>query len=169
MRTNLKRAPFSFEGVCFAELGRAKSCDVGDEQYRFSAGNILAWEPGQKSLVIYKCKRRGRRMAEYIPGKHATTWKKWTGSVDVEYARDDSVTVPTRWEKIGVVSEIEYWSDKFLNDKTLPIGERGPSFYHPTTSNPVLYRGYGTSREKMNDVYVIKGGKLRVTARGIEG
>jgi hypothetical protein len=164
----LKRNPAGsskLDGGVGIELGRVLELEVGGQVIRMGRKRVpLLWFPAWKSLVFFEGVSQGRATAaalrelETAPGykRAVKSFDSWANR-GTEKAR--GMTFPKgqrKWYAGGTVSRIDYWSDKWgREDEYTHDHGKGVQLY-------ILQRG-------KTAMWVIKGGRLRVTKRGIEG
>lgn len=154
----LKRAPVNLDGRDVGEFGRALDVEAGGLRLTFKPRLPFYWEPRSKSLVIFQ---GGGRTKNRVPGDvdPATerAFRAFMGrNPDREYQRTMPPVSGGVWRKANA-ERFDYWSDKFGDPE---------NYTHGFTSNVSLYRGGGS---KPPWIWVLRGGRLRVTKRGIEG
>ena len=114
----------------------------------------LLWSPGAKAAFFITQKTR-RQAAGDVPDAAARqVVQRWTGKPAGEahtLVAPGLLNGRQAWKKIGVGHSITYWSDK-----------AGPREPHEHDLDKVgVY--------KLGNLWVICGGKLRITSRGLEG
>lgn len=138
--------------------------DEGEKILRFKAGTLAIWNEAKRALVIPTEAKKARAaslatLSGPLAGaakRAARTFEKWTG-----YRRDASkvsavkVTGVAKRRDVGRCLAVAYRSDKF-HAKGSPI-----DYEHET--------GPRVRVHEAGSVFVIKGGRLRLTARGLEG
>ena len=154
----IKRAPAGkLDGATLAELGDALEVEIDGYRITWPKGQAtLAWSPDRKALVILQGGRRGKPQPP-ASGRESRAFERWS---DRDARREATIDIRPRgsWRSIGSVRRIDYHSDKW--------GARR-EYTHKTGSGVRLYR-YGAAT-KPPWIWVIKGGRLTVTARGIVG
>lgn len=158
----LKRAPAAIDGHDTAELGKALEVEAGGLRLQFAKRPHMYWDPRTSTLMWFQGGERSRaRNPADVDAKAAKAFEDFMGR-DVE--REFQHTMPRMpngvWRKVGRADRFDYWSDKF--DEPPPRRE----YTHGITSAVNLYRGGGP---KPPWIWMLRGGKLRITRRGIEG
>lgn len=164
----LKRNPSSsgaIDGAVAIELGDLLELQIGNQVIRAKRGTRLLWFPRWKALGFFEGVRWGRpsssalvNLSEYTStSKAENTFEKWAKR---EATKARTVTYPAgkrSWWSAGTAFRVDYRSDKW--GKT---DEYTHDFGKSVRAN-VLVHGKNTA------LWVISGGRLRVTSRGIEG
>lgn len=159
----LKRAPLPLSALEHTtELGHLLDMyvDTGDvRKFRPKGRPLLQWSKSAKALIIWTGVRtpKKRRGLE-LDAAQARMYELWT---DDTHRADSLRTLRTPaitgdWERVGRIISLGYHSDKFGEPE---------NFDHTFTSSVRLYR-FGAAGPAL---WVIRGGTLRVTRRGIEG
>ena len=116
---------------------------------RMGGKDVLFWVDGEKATGT-------KRDLEDVGRKVLARARRWSHYQSDGYRE---LSVPdAALERVGVAEWIGYRSDKFR-------GRKMRSYQHDFTSDPVLFRGRAGSQT----LFVLRGGRLRVTSRGIEG
>ena len=134
--------------------------EVAGLRLRFTRRPKFFWEPVSRSLIIFQGGTRGRnRQAEDLDERAANVFERFMGrDVDGEYTRTMPSISGGVWRRApGHADRFDYWSDKFDDDR---------EYTHGITSAVRVYRGGGS---KPPWIWVLRGGNLRITRRGIEG
>lgn len=131
-------------------------------------GQLYSWSPRP---VLNWAKMNGKDVLYWVDGEKPSRRRR-----DVEDVGEKTLAKAGRWlhrkadgyreisvpeaplERVGVAEFIGYRSNKFR-------GRTMKTYQHDFTSSPVLYRG----RAGAKSVFVLRGGRLRVTSQGIEG
>lgn len=155
--TTLKRAPANLDGDDLAELGAALEVETDAALLTWGQGKAsLLWTPESRALVIIEGGKR-TRTGTPKPGRARATFERWAGR-GATHAESLDVSPRGPWKRVGTVRRIDYHSDKKGQ-------RRGVGYTHKTGRNVRLYlKG---SLSSLPRVWVIKGGRLTVTARGI--
>ena len=157
----LKRAPLRLDSVDVAELGDVLELEVAGLVLKWRRGQPFLWDPRQKAIIILQGAKRGRALrVDSADARAADAFRRFMGRV-AKRERVDRMGKMSRgvWRKApGYADRYDYWSDKF----DAKIRE----YTHPITSNVSVYRGGGP---RPPWVWVIRGGSLNVTTRGIVG
>lgn len=163
----LKRNPAGsskLDGAIGIALGRVLELEVGGQVVRVGRSVPLLWFPAWKSLVFFEGVSKGRANAAALRELEDTIgYARAVNSFDswadrgAEKAR--AVTFPKgkrKWYAGGNVARIDYWSDKWGSTD---------EYTHNTGKSVRLY----ILQRGKSAMWVIRGGRLRVTKRGIEG
>lgn len=156
----LKRGPISIEHQIATDLlGSVLEVETSDSRIRWRKGsNRFYWDPDQKCLMWYEGGRKGRSGAIDDPGTAGRSFKAWTGK-NPQYERTDTipdVRTPV-WVSYGRIVRLDYASSKWGKDE----------YTHNHGKKVRLYRWGGKTKAPW--IWVVKGGNLRITNRGIEG
>lgn len=138
----------------YAELEHGESRIVPDGR------ELLLWSPAAKALLVLGRKLPRPRKAAELPSSAARSYETWTRGREASQLRELDVELPRgRWRELGPALRIAYASDKFH--------ERGDveHYEHQFGGGVRLYQ-LGAGRRP---VLAWRGGRLRVTADGIEG
>lgn len=155
----IKRAPISLAGKQLAELGHVLEVEAGPYLFKWRKRERLLWDAATKSLVILQGATVGRSKAERdAQGKAAAAYKNFMGRGVSMGTRAKMPKVAGTWRKLAPARRVDYRSDKF--------NRRPKEYTHKHDGGVTLYRAGGSAPPW---VWVIRGGRLRVTARGIEG
>ncbi len=164
----LQRSPVALANLQNAtELGHVLELETGCHVIRWDERKkpALLYNPKSKTLFWFYGPRikETRRQKTNQVGPAARTYGKWTGNRrGAEFEREAEIpdSVFEKVERIGNATMIAYRSDKFAR--------RGnPSDYeHKFGKNVSLYK-FGGSRPPW--VFVVRGGRMTVTPRGIVG
>ncbi len=158
MTKALGKAPVALDDAELAELGHALEVELPRQVVKFGRGAVLAWSQKKKALVILEGGKRKRTMITRIPkGAAARSFERWADRA-AKKASTVEVAVRGMWRSVGRVRRIDYRSDKW--------GRTEKEYTHKTGPNVRLYVR-GALRPGAPRVWVIKGGRLTVTARGI--
>lgn len=153
----IKRAPLSLRGVQLAELGHVLEVEAGPYLFKWKNERLL-WDPHHRALVILQGAKVGASKRANRKGAAANAYGKFMGR-GVSSARVAKMpALKGTWRKAKPVRRVDYRSDKF--------GRGATEYTHKHGSGVALYRAGGSEPPW---VWVIRGGNLRVTARGIEG
>ncbi len=164
----MKRAPISTSALAdTAECGTLLDIRYASagEQFivspRGRAAPLLQWSQPASALVVWFGLKMPRPRPASSPDASASAaYERWT---DYERAAstEREFTTPAltgSWRSLGRAVAIGYRSDKF-SDKGKPV-----AYDHAFTSKVRVY-ALGASKQ----LYVLRGGSLRLTRRGIEG
>lgn len=149
------------------ELGAALEIryvdDTGCELImRFKSGTPCLWSPRARAVVIPTAAKKGKRVElDNTPpsfrgrvAEASRTFRAWTGHRrDPTHTRALTITTG-KARRLGPVTAIAYRSDKFHEGRTT-------DYEHAT--------GKGVEAIERGDVVIVRGGTLRLTARGLEG
>ena len=138
-------------------LGHALELEVGDRVLRWGRGATLLWWPRRKALLILEGARRSKRQPLRHDGKAARLYERWQKA---QARHESSIELPDRgtWVAVaGHVRRLDYASNKW--------GGRRHEYTHDHGSSVRLYR-YGP-KTKPPWCWVVRGGRLTVTERGI--
>lgn len=154
----LARPPvMSLDSIEAAELGFALELELHEHIVKFPKGkHPLLWWPESKSLLIYDGIRRGRKGRDVAHGEATRAFEMWAGR-DAKHERTDTMPVRGKWRAYGAVLRIDYASDKWT---------RKDEYTHTFGPGVRLYR-YGGAKVPPW-LWVLKGGEMTVTERGIE-
>lgn len=147
------RAPMSLDDATFADLdAKVVEVEAGDKLHKWKPGPELMWSPDGKALVMMEGVKLGRS-TKNPTGPAADARRRFAGrpSDGVRSGRLPDM----KWSSLGPVRSLAY---RFNGQKTVRE--------HPFSNPPRLFRGDGRGGVRM---WVIRGGGLRVTRRGIMG
>jgi hypothetical protein len=156
----VKHAPVGLDGRDVAHFGKAIEMEAGGLRIQFVGRPAFYWEPRSKTLIVLQGAKRGRtRNPTDVDAKTADAFETFMGR---NVQREHTASMPAMphgvWRRApGRAGRFDYWSDKFQGDK-----ERT----HPFSSGVRCYRGGGSQPPW---IWLLRGGSLRVTRRGIEG
>lgn len=156
------RAPIALSKLQdVSEHGRVLDLVVrqGDKLAKYTfrgARPLLTWSPKADALVWWEgVKVPASRRANALPKETAAVWKRFHGraptSMRVANVPDD----PGPWKRLGPAVRIGYSNRKRWDRPAEHDFDTGPVVYRAGTRAPYLW--------------IVRGGKLRMTARGIEG
>lgn len=155
----IKRSPVGdLDDATLAELGDALEIEINGYQIMWPKGQAtLAWSPAHRALVILQGGRRGKPQPVGVSSRPSRAFERWA---DRDAKREATIEIKPRgaWRSLGTVKRIDYQSSKWGGSA---------EYTHKTGSGVRLYR-FGAAT-KPPWVWVIKGGRLTVTARGIVG
>jgi hypothetical protein len=178
-REPMARAPVAMNGAVGAEIGKILELALPDMVVKFGRSKPpLLWFPEEKSLGFFMYsdgdKTRGRpdwlnvrpsskafdELDETTDvGPAVRAFKSFMGRGPGHEAR--TYEFPFRstrgWYSINRVKRIDYWSDKFRKER---------EYTHDHGAGVRLYI-YGSPRRFGPSFWLIRGGKLNVTERGI--
>lgn len=161
----LKRNPpgaTKLDGAVGIELGKVLEFEVRGQVIRTGRSRSkLIWFPVWKALIFFEGVRTGPSSAANLSklegvGRQEGAFERWAQR---EARKSHPVTFPAgarKWYAMGKVDRLDYWSDKWGKDD---------EYTHDFGNSVKLYALFG----KKSAMWVIRGGKLRVTRRGIEG
>lgn len=157
-QTPLKTSPIgSLDEIVFTRLGRVLEIEWAGYVVRWQRRYPLVWYPDRRALVVLEFPRRGARRKvhdDQIPASVRRAFKTWTGH-DVAWQR--AATIPDgQWYRLGRARRVDYVSRR--EDPS------GVEYTHETKAT--LYR-YGRTRATY--LWVLRGGGLNITTRGIVG
>ena len=155
-------------GAC-AELGRALELSVRSAadprqilRFEWSGKKrpLLFWSPTFSALLIVL----GAQQVTGPVGRHkaaAAARTRWTGKPPDAALVMELPNLPGRWRPVGTALRTDYASDKWNNRGSFTefTHDHGPNVLVWERGDPVAGPG----------VLALRGGTLRVTARGIEG
>lgn len=150
----LSRGPMPHEGFKAEQLGEVLEVESDGKVVRSPRGTPLLWAPKHKALVWVE---GGRKSGKRPATQSSASFEAFNGrTANVEY----QIEGPTsgKWYRIGSADRTDYWSDKFGKSDEYTHDHENP--------RPSLYC-YGTKSGPK--LWCIRGGKLRITERGIEG
>lgn len=155
----VKRAPVQLHGAELADLlGSALELELAKGVViRWRKGtNILAWHPKARACVWIQ---GGRRLDGTAKGdaKVRDAFRRWTGR-KAKASELVKFRVRESWVSFGPCERFDYFSKKWPRC--------GPEYTHKTTTHPTLYRLGGT---RPPWVWVLRGGGLQLTTRGLVG
>lgn len=160
-RKHNPRAPVALSKLHdLSEHGRVLDLQVregGDvKEYSFGAPRpLLGWSPQADALVWWEgVKMPAARKANPLPAASAKVWERFHGKAPTRM-READVPIPKPWRRMGTAVNIGYRNH----------GRWGGDANHPFSSAPTVHRA-GTRAPYL---WIVRGGKLRMTARGIEG
>ena len=172
----IKRGPINLDGDVLVELGRVLEVEFsGDVLIRPTHPKRpkLYWSAAKKALVFFTGVKmdpaRGTRgvldeLLETKAGRAAAkVFERWSRS-EPSGGRKVDVGVADKWMKFTESPlRIDYWSDKW-GEKESYTHDLGPSVraWLQTSKN------FGSST-RSKEVWVLRGGRLTVTERGIVG
>lgn len=147
-----------------AELGKfldsVVELDDGDGVIRIGTP-VLCWSAKGSALVVFAgYKLPALRAAAELPAIPARVVETWTQGREATRERQAELELPAgRWRDLGPARSIGYRSDKFHARGQLV------DYDHKFTTAVRAYQLGGGSR----CVFAWRGGRLRITRRGIEG
>lgn len=169
---NLKRPPANFDGAIGVELGKLLEVQVEDLVVKFGDPPKLIWFVAQKSLGWFtgiKLPRASKSAwntlrEESGARKAENAFEAWSDR-GVEQAKTMSFpTTSSKWSRAkGHAKRIDYWSDKWGDSQ---------EYTHDFGTSISLYRFVhrkSRGRGPVPNLWVVRGGRLTVTERGIVG
>lgn len=154
------------DGAVGIELGRMLELEVGGNVVRAGRDrHSLLWFPVWSALIFFENAKKGSNTAknlERLEASKSTTratnaFEKWAQR-EAEKSYDLTLSAGKRkWYGHGAVKRVDYWSDKWGDDE---------EYTHDFGRGVKLYILEASRNAAM---WVIRGGRLRVTKRGIEG
>ncbi len=163
--TPLKRSPVSVTRLQNnADLGGLLEVEGAGKRFSFTKEKpSLLYNPETKSLLWIQGVKPSRRKKSNPDGPAAKAYKRWTNhrrNALFEREADVPDSVFKKVVRIGNAQSIAYRSDKF--------GSRGEKkdYEHKFGNGVGLYRFGNPSGP---NVWLVRGGKMRVTERGIVG
>ena len=151
----LRQAPIGLEGAELAELGSVLELETDTATIRWPRGRaVLGWSPRHKALVVLEGAKRKRNASE-PRGRARAAFERWARR-GAKHGDELELAPRGSWRRLGALRRIDYHSDKW---------GRKAEYTHPTGRGVTLYmRG---SWDAPPRVWVIKGGRLTVSERGI--
>ncbi len=167
MGKKLNRSPVALSSLQnAAELGTVLEVEAGGKRIKWNERKkpAMLYAPTSKTLFWYHGPVKESTRKKVNPeGQAARLYSKWTGNRrTADYERNAEIPDSTfsKVVKIGPARMIAYRSDKFA-------GRGKPSDYeHELGPGVSLYKFGGT---KPPWVFVLRGGRMTVTKRGIVG
>lgn len=165
LKPNPSRAPGSFKGSVGIELGTLLEFET-TEGHVVKGGRVkLLWFPTEKGLVFFEKAKETKPTAAVwseLESKKArkakTTFKRWADRDSKKARRIDFKVKDAKWRRAPAnIVRLDYRSGKW--------GETA-EYTHDFGRNVGIYLLSGARGPAL---WVFRGGKLRVTARGIEG
>lgn len=161
--TALKRAPVNLDGDDLAELGSVLEVETDGATLVWARGRAtLAWSPKAKALVIIEGAKRTKAPKVHWAGggdpQVAAARRSFERFADRDANKAATLEVSPRgpWRSVGPVKRIDYHSDKW---------GRRREYTHKSGPGVRLYlKG---SWSKTPRLWVMKGGRMTVTPRGI--
>jgi hypothetical protein len=153
----IKRAPVPTKGD-LAELGFVLEVEVQGHAFVWDENECpLLWHEKTKSLVWYD----GRGLVKKVKQDDAIlpaidAFERFKDQ-DATTLRGEKWKADNRWVSFGRAARVNYFSDKWGNTD---------NYTHALGRRVMLYR---KGSEKGPWVFVLRGGKLRCTPRGLEG
>lgn len=153
----MKRAPIRTNNIDVTELGHVIEVMTGAHRITWRKGSVsMLWDENQKALIWLEGIRKGPKKPVSMS---AAVYKKWHKKNPNHERCDVFPDIPQgKWRKIGIATRVDYHSKKWGKNE---------EYTHDHGGGVGLYR-YGLA-DKGPYMWVLKGGRLRVTARGIEG
>lgn len=156
----LKRGPINVDRLeTVSEHGRVLDLvvDHGNEQrkYTFTGRDkpLLLWSPKYKALLWWEgSKMPPRRKVDKLTGRAANAWSRFHRDEEPDTVRVVNRTNPKTWERLG---------------RGVTIGYRNPAKWGKRDADHELGRQVKVYRA--GRLWVLRGGKLRITRHGIEG
>lgn len=158
----LKRGPITVARLAaVSELGHVLDLVIDEgrdaRKYKFKRPMpLLLWSPKYKALLWWETKAKlpkRRKLANpaELPPRAAKVWEKFHGwEADTE--RTVNKSEPKKWTRVG---------------RAVAIGYRDPEKWGKDDAEHDFGRGVNVYRA--GQLWVVKGGKLRLTEHGIEG
>lgn len=164
----LKRNPAGtqLDGAIGTDLGRVLELEVAGQVIRMGRKRVpLLWFPGWKSLVFFEGVTMGRPYAGNLRGieddaGYKRAMRSFDSWADRSATKARGITYPggdRKWFAAGKADRIDYWSDKWGRDE---------EYTHDLGKGVRLYV---LQKSRTTAMWVLRGGRLRVTKRGIEG
>lgn len=154
----------SLDGAVAIQLGKVIELVVGGRLVKTGRAPLL-WFPQWKSLVFFEGVRASSPSSSKLAALEESTritrqmsaFEKWARR---EAKQSREMTFPAgarKWLAIGRAERIDYWSDKkgSKHEYTHDFGQS--------------VRGYILQRGRKTAMWVIRGGRMTVTERGIVG
>lgn len=153
--TSLKSAPVRLDDIELAELGSVLEIETDQATIAWPRGKaVLAWSPKAKSLVVVE----GGKRTTANTAKRGRARGAYERFADRDASKTATVDVNPRgaWKRVGNVSRIDYHSNKW---------NRRAEYTHKSGPGVRLYmKG---SWDNPPRLWVLKGGRMTVTRRGI--
>lgn len=157
----LRRSPVGcVEDLDAALLGCVLEVEADGYIIRWPKGSApLAWSPSKKALVVLEQATKGpKHSGDEVPAAVRRSYEDFN---DRNATFERTYDIPTRsqaWVSCGHVQRVDYYSTKWGAKR---------EYTHKTGPRVRLYR-YG-AKTKAPWLWVITGGRMTVTARGIVG
>lgn len=158
----LKRGPLKVANLAaVSEHGHVLDLVIDEgkqtRKYRFKRPMpLLLWSPKYKALLFWEdAKLPQRRKVENpddLPKRAAAAWSKFHKGHEADTARTIKRSEPKTWRRVG---------------RAVAIGYRDPEKWGKDDAEHDFGRGVNVYRA--GRLWVVRGGKLRLTAHGIEG
>lgn len=153
----LRRSPLGLlDGVVFTELGDALCIETATWRVSWARRYPLVWCPHRRALIVLELpKGRTERVGrDDVPADARRAFQRWTGH-DVTWRRRTDIPTRGSWSSLGRATKVDYRSDR-----------EGPMTEYTHDTKAMAYR-FGTRRNTY--LWVLRGGGLNVTTRGIVG
>ncbi len=147
------RAPLPLKDATFADLdAKVIEVEAGDELHKWRPGPTMLWSPESQALVMMEGVKLGRSTRN--PDARSEDARGRFSGRESDKVRSGRIP-DFKWQKMGPVRALTY---RFNGNKT--------AWEHPFSRPPTLHRGDGPGGVRM---WVVRGGGLRLTRRGIMG
>ncbi len=147
------RAPFALKDATFADLdAKVIEVEAGDKLHKWRPGPPMLWSPEAQALVMMEGVKLGRSTRN--PDARSEDARGRFSGRESDKVRSGRIP-DLEWQKLGPVRALTY---RFNGNKT--------AWEHPFSRPPTLHRGDGPGGVRM---WVVRGGGLRLTRRGIMG
>ncbi len=172
---SIKRGPVNLDGDVLVELGRVLEVEFGGDvlvRPTHPKRPRLYWSAAKKALVFFtgvKDSGRGTRgvldeLLDTKPGRAAAkVFERWSRN-EPSGGRTLDVGVADKWWRFTVPPlRIDYWSDKW-DEPAEYTHDLGPS----VRGWLQVSKNFG-SKTRSKEAWILRGGRLTVTERGIVG
>lgn len=154
----VKRSPLSLRARTFAVLGHVLEVEIDGAVFVWRKGDCeLLWSPAAKALVWFDANEKPLEPDDDVNIRSASLAFERFKDRDPNRLRRAEYPVGGQWRSYGKAVRVDYHSDKW--------GQRA-SYTHDLGRGVVLYRQGPVAGPWC---FVLRGGKLRLTRRGIEG
>jgi hypothetical protein len=151
------RAPLPTQGLVLASLGSVLELEIGESVWRWPKGQCeMLWHQPSRSLVWFDCDEIPLEPAQVATKKAEAVYSRFKDR-EATRVRAAEYRVKGPWHSFGRASRVDYHSDKW--------GQKA-AYTHALGRNVTFYR-QGTDAGPW--LFVLRGGTLRVTRRGLVG
>lgn len=160
----LKRAPVkNLDDACVALLGSALEVELSGVVLRFDEIEApFFWHPETKSVlwIDAPCRKlKAKQLSEKRTLQAKIDYEEWADRKSTKWESwRCSVSKSSHWYSCGKARRFDYKSDKW---------NKKQEYTHELGKGVCLYFLGSSSMQK--GLWLLRGGKLRVTSRGIEG